>query len=103
MLYFWAVLLVLLWSVTVWLGARLSWSKGRSQLLGGLIALVLPFIGLAIVWVLPSREPGRTLRGAAVAEHDRQEQVESLEQRDEEARRSERSRRRRRGSERQRR
>jgi hypothetical protein len=103
MLYFWAVLLVLLWGVTVWLGARLAWNKGRSQLLGGLIALLLPIIGLGIVCALPPKEPSRTLRAAAIAEHDREEQVESLEQRDEQARRSDRSRRQRRRGERQRR
>lgn len=98
MLYFWAVLLLIVWAVTIWLGARLAWNKGRSQLLGGLIALVLPFLGLAIVWALPRREPRSTLRSAAVQEHDRQEQIDSLEERDQEARRSSRRRRSRRAA-----
>lgn len=82
MLYFWLVLLVLVWAATIWVGTRIAWAKGRSQLLGGLIAALLPFVGLAVMWALPAREPARTLREAAVEQHERAEQAEALERRD---------------------
>jgi hypothetical protein len=91
MLYFWLVLLGLIWIATIWVGGRMAWGKGRSELLGGLIAALVPFIGLAIVWALPANEPARTLRQGAIEQHDRAEEEAALDTRDAQVRQSKQS------------
>jgi hypothetical protein len=88
MLYALALALIIAWVGLAWLGGVLAWNRGRSRWLGIAIALVLPVIGLAIVYVLPPNDEQMILRRAAREQHDQVQESEALEERDAAHRRS---------------
>jgi hypothetical protein len=54
-----AVLLIAVWAIFIWAGARLAVNKGRSRTFGAVLAAVLPIFGLIILAFLPSRRDPR--------------------------------------------
>ena len=51
------LLIILVFTVAwVWLGAWIAQSRGRSQVLGGLLHLLLGFIGTLLLFLIPKNE-----------------------------------------------